>query len=468
MVLRCCKNNKESVLEQVKNGKLDAIAISTTNLVDDIILSMHTQGILSCLTQGIQDKRKHNTTVPYNMIWASAVAAKMKVHTSLTDIPYAITDHKVLGELGYSLYDDSGSIGQSLMNEGSIRFLLGKYTTADLITGYNNTVQNYIMPKMDFVPNIHILDCTDLEVNFENENYEGAGIAYSKRTKDGTQAKARGYKLATLRGIVGDSGIIEEIQLGPLNTYDLTLSKEMLMTSPMLKEGDILIADRGFLSRDVLNYLKSNRKVDLYIPARKSMVCFDMAVQIAKEENIWVNHPEKKFGNQVVTLIKGLGDYWCSENISNDVPINACVIWDKEFDTYSVILATDLDMPASKIVKTYHMRPEIEEDYRQIKDFWEIEDFKSTKLHVIAFHIVCVLFGYLFFQLYTMLPDGQQYAGTSLPVLLKRYFPKVLGYLIVYVNDYFGVFSLLEIMELYANVSENIKNILSQQMKNMR
>lgn len=149
MVLRCCKNNKESVLEQVKNGKLDAIALSTTNLVDDIILSMHTQGILDCLTQGIQDKRKHNTTVPYNVIWASAVAAKMKVHTSLTDIPYAITDHRVLGELGYSLYDDSGGIGQSLMNEGSIRFLLGKYTPEDLITGYNNTVQNYIMPKMD-------------------------------------------------------------------------------------------------------------------------------------------------------------------------------------------------------------------------------------------------------------------------------------------------------------------------------
>lgn len=107
MVLRCCKNNKESVLEQVKSGKLDAIALSTTNLVDDIILSMHTREILDCLTQGIQDKRKHNKTVPYNVIWASAIASKMKVHTSLTDIPYAITDHRVLGELGYSLYDDS-------------------------------------------------------------------------------------------------------------------------------------------------------------------------------------------------------------------------------------------------------------------------------------------------------------------------------------------------------------------------
>lgn len=467
MVLKCCKNNKESVLEQVKNGRLDAIALSTTNLVDDIILSMHTQGILDCLTQGIEDRRKHNKTVPYNVIWASAVAAKMKVHTSLTDIPYAITDHRVLSELGYSLYDDSGGIGQSLMNEGSIRFLIGKYSTEDLIFGYNNTVQNFVMPKMDFVPNIHILDCTDLEVNFDNLNYEGAGLAYSKRTKDGTLAKARGYKLATLRGIVDDSGIIEDIRLGPLNTHDLTLSKEMLMTSPTLKEGDILIADRGFLSRDVLNYLKQERKVDCYIPVRKSMTCFDMAVQIAIEENVWSDHPEKKFENQSIALVRHLGEYWCSDAPSYDVPVNACVIWDREFNTYAVIVTTDLNRSASEIVKTYHMRPEVEEDYRQIKDFWKIEDFKSTKLNLISFHIVCVLFGYLFFQLYTLTADGKKYYGKVFPVLLKKYQAKVQGYIIIYVGNEFGVLSLFEAFELYSNAPEKLKLILSKKIKEL-
>lgn len=183
MVLKCCKSDKESVLEQVRAGKIDAITLSSTNLVDDIIHAMHTNGILNCLSQGIKDRRSHNTTVPYNMIWASAIAAKMKVHTSLTDIPYAITDHRVLAELGYSLYDSSGNISESLMNEGSIRFLVGKYETDDFVTGYNETVQKYIMPKLDIEPNIHILDCTDLEVNFDNKNYEGSDISYSKRTK---------------------------------------------------------------------------------------------------------------------------------------------------------------------------------------------------------------------------------------------------------------------------------------------
>lgn len=122
MVLKCCKSNKESDLRQVKSGNIDAITLSSTNLVDDIILAMHTNGILDCLNNGIVDRRSHNTTVPYNVIWASSIAAKMKVHSSLTDIPFAITDHRVLAELGYSLYDSNGNIGNALMNEGSIRF----------------------------------------------------------------------------------------------------------------------------------------------------------------------------------------------------------------------------------------------------------------------------------------------------------------------------------------------------------
>ena len=49
MVLRICKKNQESVLAQVRNGELDAAILSSTNLVDDIILAMHAHKILDCL-----------------------------------------------------------------------------------------------------------------------------------------------------------------------------------------------------------------------------------------------------------------------------------------------------------------------------------------------------------------------------------------------------------------------------------
>ena len=284
-MLRCCRSNKTSVLEQIRAGRIDAVTLSSTNMVDDIILAMHTHGILRCLEHGIKDVRSHNTTVPYSIIWDAAIAAKMKVQSSLTDIPYAISDHRVLSELGYSLYDTSDKLGEALMTEGSIRFLLGKYQPEDFVDGYNQSVQRYIMPEMDMQTCIHILDCTDLEVNYKNRNYEGAGIGHSKRMVDDKKPSARGYKLATLRGIVGDSGIIEEVRFGPINTHDLDLSREMLMTSPVLNRGDILINDRGFISRDLMNFLKTECGVDTYVPLRSNMESFKIAVLAAKEEN---------------------------------------------------------------------------------------------------------------------------------------------------------------------------------------
>ena len=90
------------------------------------------------------------------------------------------------------------------MQEGSLRFLLGKYDAELFINGYIYTIQKGILPLLNIEPNIHILDCTDLEVNFKNSNYEMSGISHSKRDNKLT----RGYKLATLRGIVKDVGLI--------------------------------------------------------------------------------------------------------------------------------------------------------------------------------------------------------------------------------------------------------------------
>lgn len=46
---------------------------------------------------------------------------------------------------------------------------------------------------------------------------------------------------------------------------------------------------------------------------------------------------------------------------------------------------------AREIIMTYELRPEIEEDFRQLKDFWKLVDFYSTKLNIISFHIVWIL-----------------------------------------------------------------------------
>ncbi len=463
-MIKLCKENKNILIEKIKANNFDKVVSSQSNLVDDIILTMHKQGILDCLTQAMPDKRKHNTTIPFNLVMALSIAAKMKIKTSLTDIPYAITDHRVLSQLGYNIVDTDRNLKNGMMQESSLRFLFGKYTADDLFKNYNLAVQDYVMPKLDIVPNIHILDCTELSVNFDNENYEGATITTNKYNKPD-----RGYKLACIRGIVDDTGIIEEICFGGMNVHDLKLSEKMLRTTKIFKPGDILIEDRGFLNRELINYLKIKREMDTYIPLKSNMNAYHIAIQIAEEGNNWEPHPSRK--NQKIALVTHLKNYWWSDieqsrkkyQDNEDVEINCCVVRDDESNNYFVFATTDTSVTAKQIIQIYELRPEIEEDYRQLKDFWKLEDFKSTKLNMVSLHIIMVLFGYLFFLLYTLLPDGEEYAHKSLPVILKNYQPPASPpYLVFYADDYFGVFSIAEIIKLYELCnSETQKSLLN-------
>ena len=288
-MIKICKENKESVLRKIYTGEFDNVAASVSNLVDDIILSMHKSGILASLANKLPDKRAHNTTIPFELVMALSVAAKMKTNTSICDVPYAITDHRVLAELGYNIIDTEKDLKSGMMTESSLRFLFGKYEAKELFKSYNEVVQEQIMPKLNYKPNIHILDCTELSVNLDNNNYEQSAVTTNKYGD-----VDRGYKLASLRGIVEDTGIIEEIEFGAMNVHDLELSREMLKTTKVFNPGDILIEDRGFLDRNLINYLKNERQIDVYVPLRSNMNAYQIAVQIAKDEDRWEQHPSRE------------------------------------------------------------------------------------------------------------------------------------------------------------------------------
>ena len=454
-MIRISREEKQDVLRRIREGKISAAVLSSSSLIDDIILAMHRNKVIDCLKQGFKDKRADNTTVPFDLVFALAIAAKMKVNTSLTDIPFALTDHRTISELGYSLWGTERDIKEGLMTEGEIRFLVGKYSANELIDAYNHTIQEHIFPKKSMKANIHILDCTVLEVNPKNENYEQSGMFCGKR----------GYKLSTIRGIIDGSGIIEEILLGPMNVHDLELSRNMLLSSKVFNPGDILINDKGFLSRDIINTMKLSRGVDVYVPIRENMDAHKMAVEIAKATGKWSKHPKR--GMQAITLVTDIGVYWRSQTPLHDVPINACVVWDQESNQYFTFVTTDLSKSASQIIMTYELRPEIEEDYRQLKDFWKIEDFKSTKIHIIAFHIVCVLLGYLFFQLFTMMPEGIKLAGKSLPVVLKNYQQTLSAHIVVYAGEVFGVLTIPEMMKIYASCPHHIQRALDSALSQL-
>lgn len=456
-MLQLSKNDKNRVLEAIKCGDIDAADLSFPNLIDTIILKMKNIGLISKLAESFKDKRKQNKHIPFDILISLAITAKMKLKTSLTDVAFAVTDAELLSELGWNIWDTDRNLEEGLFAEGVMRNLIKKYGDTEkneFIDSYNHYVQNVVMPSLDISPSIHILDCTKIKVNLDNANYENSEVI-----KDDGET-IRGYKLGTIRGLMDDSGIIEDIVFGSIKPHDLELCRDMILNSKCLKSGDILINDRGFISRDVMNSLKTKKQVDTYIPAKKNMTIYGEAVKIAISENKWQKHPNKKRKTQEIHLVKDLGMMWESDSPSLDVDLCACVVHDKKDDQYYVFLTTDITKTAKQIINTYELRPEIEEDYRQIKDFWKLEDFKSTKYNVITFHIVMTLIGYMYFQVFKNMEEGSKYSGKSLPMVLKNYKADKQKSVILYSGQYFGVFSFIEFIQLYASCPEEVRKLL--------
>lgn len=260
-MLQLSKNNKNKVLEAIKIGKIDAADVSFPNLIDTIILKMKNIGLIGKLSESFKDKRKQNKHIPFDILIALAITAKMKLKTNLADIAFAVTDGELLSEIGWNMWDTDRNLEDGLFAEGVMRNLIKKYDSTEkneFINSYNHYVQNVVMPSLDISPSIHILDCTKIKVNLDNANYENSEVI-----KDDGEA-VHGYKLGTLRGLIDDSGIIEEVVFDSIKPHDLELCRDMLLNSKCLKNGDILINDRGFISRDVINSLKLQKQVDIY------------------------------------------------------------------------------------------------------------------------------------------------------------------------------------------------------------
>ena len=126
--------------------------------------------LLEPLEKVFTDKRSTNKNIPFHLLITLFVTAKMKVKTSLTDVPFAITDAETLSEIGWNIWDNNRDLDEGLMDEGTLRNLISKNSVDEILLAYNTYVQDFVFPKMDIIPDIHILDCTEIPVKLNNRN----------------------------------------------------------------------------------------------------------------------------------------------------------------------------------------------------------------------------------------------------------------------------------------------------------
>jgi hypothetical protein len=333
---------------------------------------------------------------------------------------------------------------------------------AKLLAWYNDHVGPSLLQyaRVGKGRRLHIVDTTPVEVPLETGTYELSGVV---KNDDGS--RSRGYKLATLRTLLDHAGLITQVGLCPIQVHDLPVCRLFLETASVLREGDLLLEDRGFIDAETITYLKQQRHIDVIVPLKSTMLSYQEAVQLAELQGQWQPHPSRD--EQHIAFVKGVEHVWdgC------DVALNACVIryWSrkKKAVDHIVLVTTDQRLQGPWIVRHYEERPEIEQDYQQMKSGgWQLKKLSSTRYSEIVFYILTVVLSYSLYHLFCNTRAGARFADKTRQALAFEQLRSRRTHVIAYAGGSFEIFETLSfahfILQLPAFAQERLRHWLDK------
>jgi hypothetical protein len=510
--------NGDAVRQAIELGDLVHLDTASEELTDEFLLFAIRSGLLSKWATAFPDPRQE-PEIGMEVLLASHLAARFAGLYSMRKAGYVLRSAAVLGAMGYSIEvlepeqglslrgtsDDkliSGDVLRKLLvklehhadlNEplrlppcepsqpvkvrqrASRRAVKGAIDEAEaearaqrvatkLVAWYNAHVGPSLLQyaRVGRGRRIHIVDTTHVEVPLETGTYECSGVV---KNDDGT--RSRGYKLATLRTLLDHAGLITQLGLCPIQVHDLPSCRLLFETAPVLRKGDLLLEDRGFLDGATITVLKQQRHVDVIVPLKATMLSYTEAVQLAVLQDAWHPHPSR--AHQHIAFVQGVAHVWDACH----VPLNACVIryWNRKKDglDYIVLVTTDQRLTGPWIVRHYEERPEIEQDYEQMKSGgWQLKKLSSTRYSEIVFYIATVVLSYSLYQLFGNTQAGSRFADKTRQALAFEQLRSRRTHVIAYAGGYFEIFETLSfvrfLLQLPAVAQERLRHWLDHHL----
>src|SRR5207249_1880872 len=260
---------------------------------------------------------------------------------------------------------------------------------------------------------------------------------------------------------------LSQVALSAIQVHDIALCRPLLEKAPVLRAGDLLLEDRGFIDGATVSHLKRQRRVDVILPLKTNMLATQEAMQLADVADQWEAHPSR--ADQTIALVRGVEHMWAE----CEVPLNACVIrfWNKKKKRadHIVLVTTDLKLSASWIVRHYEERPEIEQDYEQMKSGgWHLKKLSSTRYSEIVFYILTVVLSYSLYHLFSNTQAGARFADKTRQALAFAQLCSCRTHVIAYAGGYFEIFETLSfarfILQLPASAQERLRHWLDEHL----
>src|SRR4030095_9280291 len=258
-----------------------------------------------------------------------------------------------------------------------------------------------------------------------------------------------------------------QVGLSAIQVHDVTLCRPLLEQASVLRAGDLRLEDRGFLDGAMLSHLKRQRRVDVIMPLKANRLATQEAIQLADMADRWESHPSR--AAQSIALVRDVEHMWTE----GAVPLNACVIrfWNKKRKRtdHIVLVTTDLELNAPWIVRHYEERPEIEQDYEQMKSGgWQLKKLSSTRYSEIVFYVLTVVLSYSLYHLFANTQAGARFADKTRQAIAFDQLRTQRTHIIVYAGGYFEIFETLRfvqlVLQLPSTVQEQLRHWLDEHL----
>jgi hypothetical protein len=502
--------NGEAVRQAIELGEIAHIETASEELTDEFLVFAIESGLLKSWARAFPDPRCE-PEIAMEVILPAHIAARFAGLYSMRKAGYVLRSARVLGALGYSVEvidpapglslrgtsDDklfSGDVVRKLLvqmeqyadlsqparqppQEPSVAVKVRErasrravkpavdeaeaearaHKVAEQLVGWYNQYVGVSMlqyARLGRGRRLHILDTTHVEVPLETGTYECSGVV---KNDDGTLS--RGYKLATLRTLLDSAGLLTQVAMSAIQVHDMALCRPLLVEAPVLRAGDLLLEDRGFIDGTTLSYLKRQRQVDVIIPLRANMLATQEAIQLAAMADKWQAHPAR--ADQTIALVRGVEHRWTECAVS----LNACVIrfWNKKkkCTDHIVLVTTELKLNAPWSVRHYEERPEIEQDYEQMKSGgWQLKKLSSTRYSEIVFYVLTVVVSYSLYHLFANTQAGARFADKTRQAIAFEQLRIQRTHIIVYAGDYFEIFETLSFVQMVLQLSPPVQEHL--------
>jgi hypothetical protein len=253
-----------------------------------------------------------------------------------------------------------------------------------------------------------------------------------------------------------------------------------------------LILDRGFIDGEAISWCKKKYGIDVLIPIRRNMDLYTDAMALFREPEVqWVkcNEPKEEDKEEplrpkpkaivkreqkrqkklreikqqppdkilVKTEAASIGEFrsWSSCTVPLSVVANREHYADGHTEIWFLVDTKEVRDP-NQPRQQYHLRPSIEERYRQLKCFSDLTHFTSRAFSMVVNQVVFIMLAYDLLQIYLLNQGRKELNQKTLPRIRQQLLPSD-NYIIVYWQNYYGLFRPFELIGFVVMLGEQAR-----------